>query len=75
MTRFEMAAKAKVLGVPSLLDRVQALQDEISDLIDSRVHDLAKETYGVPKPVLRAMLMAKGNGACARTYQAMKEEN
>jgi hypothetical protein len=75
MTRFEMTAKAKVLGVPSLFDRVHALQDEISDLIDSRVHDLAKETYGVPKPVLRAMLMAKGNGACARTYQAMKEEN
>jgi hypothetical protein len=70
-----MAAKARALSVPTLLERIEALQEEINDIIDSRIDDLAKATLGVPKGILRAMLLHKGNGCLCAAYKAMKEEH
>jgi len=70
-----MAAKARTLSGPALLERIEALQGEINYVIDSRIDDLAKEILAVPKGILRAMLLHKGNGCLCAAYKAMKEEH
>jgi hypothetical protein len=71
-----MKTKARALDAPTqLLVRIEQLRAEIEEAIDARVNELARDTYCVPKAILKGMLMRAGDGCECRAFKAMKEGN
>ena len=78
-----MMKPAKRLSIPTLLDRVEALQQELEDALDALAAEQRAATAkgasegAVPPPIgtFRRMLDAKGYGDClCRSYRAALKE-
>ena len=72
-----MKAAAKKLSIPTLEERVEALMGEVEDALEMLAElRRPKGPCGMPAPLMRRMLNAKGYGDCpCRSYlQAIKEK-
>ena len=71
------ATAKKKLSIPTLEERVEALMQEVEDALEMLAElRRPKGPCGMPKPLMRRMLDAKGFGDCpCRSYlAAVKEE-
>ena len=59
------------MTIPTLAERIEAIWEEIDEFIDARVDEQA--VPGVPREVLRNLLLNKGRCRCT-AYRAIKDE-
>ena len=67
---------AKKLSIPTLADRVEALMEELEEALEALAEERRpKGEHGMPRPLMRRMLNAKGFGDClCRSYRAALKE-
>jgi hypothetical protein len=76
----KMTATAKrkpVPPIPTLEERVVALMEELEDALDALAEARRpKGESGIPQPLIRRMMNARGYGDClCNTYRAAIKEN
>lgn len=71
-----IAAKRKV-SIPTLLERVEALTKELEEALEELAEaKRPKGESGMPRPLMRCMMNARGYGDClCNTYRAAMKEN
>jgi hypothetical protein len=69
------ANPAKVArDMPTLEDRIKGLRTEIDAVIDARVDAIAKDSPGVPKGVIRNLLIARAPACPCAQYLELSRE-
>jgi hypothetical protein len=71
------AAKQKPVSIPTLQVRVEALIEELEEALDALAEARRpKGEHGIPQPLIRRMMNAKGFGDClCRSYLAAIKES
>jgi hypothetical protein len=71
------AIAKKPIPIPTLEKRVEALMEELEETLDALAEARRpKGEFGMPQPLLRRMLNAKGFGDClCRSYLAAIKES
>jgi hypothetical protein len=71
------AAAKKAVSIPTLQARVEALMEELEEALDALAEARRpKGEHGIPQPLIRRMLNARGFGDClCRSYLAAIKES
>ncbi|GLH77482.1 hypothetical protein SSBR45G_23900 [Bradyrhizobium sp. SSBR45G] len=59
-------------GTPTLEDRIDQIRTEIERVVEERVDAVAKESPGVPRGVIRNLLVARAPACACEQYLMLK---
>ena len=60
---------------PTLMERIQALHEEIDSAVDAAAEEMKKTAKGVPLEVLRGLITTKGGRCKCEVYKRLIEES
>ena len=63
------------MSIPTLEERIAAIQEEIDFMIDARAEQMKETAPGVPIEVLRALITVRGGNCSCRAYKAMIKDD
>jgi len=61
-------------STPTLEDRIEQIRAEIERVVQERVDVVAKESPGVPKGVIRNLLVARAPSCACEQYLVLRRE-